>query len=357
MNAQEFALPSMAEQGVLWRELQRRIGDSPGLLKKQYLYYSVKLLLTLCLFGASILWLVAMGNSWWHMANALLAGFVSGQMLLAAHSSGHGQVLASWRNNYAVSLAVGFLTGVSPSWWAFKHNDGHHKNPNNVDLDPDVRVSVLAFIEEQAFGKKGFNRAVVRYQHVFVFLILCLSALSFRGASIHYLLPWSNGELKVRYRLLEIAVLAAHSAGYILLLVFLLDSWLYIMVFTIVYQGFTGLYIGSLFAANHKGMRMFRKGDGVSFLLRQALPSRDVKNHWFFDFLFGGLNFQIEHHLFPFMAENKLREAQIIVRKFFKDYEIPYCETGVLDTFTGIWGHLRRVSAPLRDPILANASS
>lgn len=347
MNIQGFVLPPMAEQKVLWIELHEAVRSS-GLLKRQYPFYTGKILVTLCLLGAGILCLVVVANFWAQMANALAMAFVSTQIMLTGHSSGHGQIFSSWRKNYRVSLAIAFLAGGSPSWWGDKHG-GHHKNPNNVDLDGDVNVSVLAFTEKQALEKKGLQRFVVKHQHVFFLPILLLVALSFKSASIHYLLSSSKGKLEARYRWGEMALLAAHAAGYTLLLVFLLDSWLNVLAFTAVHQGFTGLYMGSIFATNHKGMPMFQDESKVGFLLRQVLPSRDLKNLRCLDFLFGGLNFQIEHHLWPYMPENNLRKAQKIVRRFCGEHKIPYCETGVLQTCGEILEHLRRVSAPLRD--------
>lgn len=332
-----------------WEKLQEAV-ESAGLLKRQYPFYTLKILLTLCLLGASILCLVVVANFWVHMANALVMAFVSTQIMLTGHSSMHGQIFSSRRNNYAVSLAVAFLAGVCPLWWEDKHNRVHHGNPNNVDFDGDVRVSVLAFTEKQALSKKGFPRFVTKYQHVLFVPVLFLAALSFRSAGIHYLLSSSKRKLEARYRWGEMALLTAHITGYMLLLVFLLDSWLYVLAFTLVHQGFTGLYMGSLFATNHKGMPMFegQEENNLGFFVRQVVASRDVTNAPWADPLFGGLNSQIEHHLFPSMPENNLRKAQKIVRRFCEDHGIPYYETGVVRTCREIVGHLLRVSAPLR---------
>lgn len=78
------------------------------------------------------------------------------------------------------------------------------------------------------------------------------------------------------------------------------------------------------------------------------LPALCIKAHPFTDFWYGGLNYQIEHHLFPNMPRNKLKEAQPIVRAFCKEHAIAYAETSMLQSYREILRFLHQVSAPLR---------
>jgi fatty acid desaturase len=66
------------------------------------------------------------------------------------------------------------------------------------------------------------------------------------------------------------------------------------------------------------------------------------------DLFYGGLNYQIEHHLFPTMPRNNLHLAQPIVRAFCAERGLSYAEDGVTGSLRAIFGHLRAVSAPLR---------
>lgn len=346
---QNFTLPSTGEQKFQWNELKQIIKQQ-GLLEKQYFYYAGKIFLTLCLVGISILFLVVTDNLWVQVANAIFLAFVFTQIGLIAHSAGHGQIFRyQWKNDL-VSFVAGFLIGMSKSWWDEKHNNKHHGSPNVVGVDTDINVSVLAFSEEQALEKKGVYRFVTKYQSIFFFPILFLSGLSLSFASVHYLFWPSKGRqpMKISYRLFEIVLIQAHLIGYPVLLLFFLDPWWYIIPFALVHQGFLGLYMGSIFATNHKGMILLSKENEMGFLWRQVPTSRNVKNPWFFDFWFGGLNYQIEHHLFPNMSQNKLKEAQKIVKVFCKEHGIPYCETGFFQTYKEILQYLHEVSAPLR---------
>ena len=68
------------------------------------------------------------------------------------------------------------------------------------------------------------------------------------------------------------------------------------------------------------------------------------------DFWYGGLNYQIEHHLFPTMPRCNLRKAQPLVRMFCAERGISYYETGMIASFKEILQFLHKVSAPLREP-------
>ena len=110
--------------------------------------------------------------------------------------------------------------------------------------------------------------------------------------------------------------------GY-LAVVFLVLSPVKAVVFILVQQGLFGLYLGCSFAPNHKGMPILAADDHTDFLRRQVLTSRNVRGSWLVDFALGGLNYQIEHHLFPSMPRPNLRRAQPIVREFCRQHGLP----------------------------------
>ena len=97
-------------------------------------------------------------------------------------------------------------------------------------------------------------------------------------------------------------------------------------MFIVVQQGLFGVYLGASFAPNHKGMPILRADDRSDFLRRQVLTSRNVRGGWLTDLALGGLNYQIEHHLFPSMPRPSLRRAQPLVSAFCSE------RTAVLET-------------------------
>ena len=109
-----------------------------------------------------------------------------------------------------------------------------------------------------------------------------------------------------------------------------------------------GVILGSSFAPNHKGMLTIGENEDLGFLRQQVLTARNMKHGWFTTLWFGGLNIQIEHHLFPSMPRCNLKKAQEIVRNFCEDRNIAYYETSVFRSFWEILASLHEVGVSLR---------
>ena len=301
------------------------------------------MLLTMSLLALSIMFLVLVDNIWLQLLNAVFLAFILVQIGFVGHDVGHQQVFRSSRHNDILGLMISFLVGISRTWWVEKHNE-HHSNPNQVDLDPDIEIPILAFSEDQALGKTGFYRLVARYQAFLFYPILGLEGIGLRLASVLYML-----RNKVKYPVAEPLIMAAHIGIYLGSVFYLLSFWHAIM-FLVVNQLVLGLYTGSTFAPNHKGMLLLDADTQMDFLRRQVLTSRNVKSGFINDFLYGGLNYQIEHHLFPRMSRNQLKKAQEIVKPFCQAHSISYHETSVLQSQREILQYLHHVGAPLRAP-------
>jgi len=234
------------------------------------------------------------------------------------------------------------LLGMSYSWWVDKHN-AHHSNPNQFDMDPDIDIPLLAFSEEQALSRRGIARLIIKYQNWLFFPMLTLSSLSIRGASLRFLYFYRQGKKPV----LETVLLLIHLVVGLTFVFSLYGFWPGVL-FIVVQQALFGLYMASVFAPNHKGMLTLKKDEKMGFLRQQVLTARNVKASPFIDFWYGGLNYQIEHHLFPNMPRNKLRDSQQVVIAFCKERSISYHETGMFESYREILGSLYEVSAPLR---------
>ena len=326
----------------LYADLKKTIRKA-GLMDRQPAYYAGKTALTLGLLAVCVALLFVSGSLWFQMLNAVYAAFAFGQISLLAHDYGHRQPgFGSPRTNDLVTLFLGNgLLGMSREWWVDKHNK-HHGHPNQMDTDPDIEIPLLAFEEEQAFEKRGFSRFVTKYQAGLIFPLAFLQALSMFRSSVSFIF---SGEAK--RPMAEALTIVAHFALYFGLLFFVLEP-LTAILFVVVHRGLYGVYLVSVFAPNHKAMPVLEKDTEVGFLRRQVLTSRNVLAHPITDFWYGGLNYQIEHHLFPGMPRNKLKKAQPIVKDFCQKHAISFHETSVLQSYREILNHLHEVGAPLR---------
>jgi fatty acid desaturase len=223
------------------------------------------------------------------------------------------------------------LIGLSYGWWVSKHNR-HHAHPNQIGRDPDIGGRAIAFTPGQIQGRHRLGVWLGRYQAWLFFPMLLLEGIHLHIAGMRALLGHSY---KARWA--EAGLLAIHIGGY-LTAVFVVLSPLQAVVFLVVQQGLFGVYMGSSFAPNHKGMPVVGKDERVDFLRRQVLTSRNIRGSLLTDLALGGLNYQIEHHLFPSMPRPGLRQAQAPVQAFCAQRGIPYSETGLLASYAQVLG-------------------
>src|SRR5919112_3448174 len=170
-----------------YAELKRLIKQN-GLLDRQPAYFAGKITLTFGLLAVSLTLLLLFDNPWLQLLNAAYLAFVFVQISLLAHDCGHRQFSfhASRKNYWATLIFGNLLLGVSRQWWIDKHNE-HHGHPNQMDVDPDVDIPLLAFEEEQALHKRGLAHFVVKYQAALIFPLSLLQALSMHRSSIGFL--------------------------------------------------------------------------------------------------------------------------------------------------------------------------
>jgi fatty acid desaturase len=305
-----------------------------GLLERSPLRYLPRfaVLAAATLAGlAAFLWL---GDTWWQLATAACSGLLFAQVGFLGHDAGHQQIFRSKRWNDRLGLLLSNLgVGLSFGWWVDKHNR-HHRNPNEVGRDPDVQRNVLAWTEQQARSQRGLLRSVARHQDVFFFPLLLLEGWNLHVGSIRVLL------CRRRASLLEATLLAVHVVGGLALLLAVLSP-VRALVFIAVQQSAFGLYLGATFAPNHKGMKIIDPDARPDFLRRQVLTSRNLTGGRLTTVAFGGLNYQIEHHLFPSMPSRNLQRCRPLVRAFCDAHSIPYVETSVLDSYRRALHYLR----------------
>ena len=346
MTSSTITDASAGPAGSDFARLSARV-TAAGLMRRRPGYYLARFALVGAFAAATAAAFVLLGDSPWQLAVAVAAAVLHGQIALLAHDVAHRQGFRTRRPSAIVGRILGNLgIGMSYGWWMDKHTR-HHANPNHEGLDPDVEPGALAWTGEQAGASRGINRWLNRHQAVLFFPLLPLAGLDLRRASLQGLLG-ANGA-RVRRRGLELALLAAHAAGYLGALFTVLPPGL-ALAFLAVHQGLFGVYLGSIFAPNHKGMPM--PTERMDFLRKQVLTSRNVAGGRLTDGLvhvvMGGLNHQIEHHLFPSMPTPNLRRARPIVRGFCAEIGVPYHETGLVRSWAESLRQLKEASAPLR---------
>jgi fatty acid desaturase len=335
-----------ARRGSDFAGLCRQV-RAAGLLERRRGNYVIRIGATVGAYAAAWLMFVELGDSWLQLITAGVLGLLFTQVGFLGHDGAHQQIVTARRGNDLLSiLAANLLIGLSFGWWIDKHNR-HHANPNHEQHDPDIGDGVLAFTSEHVAKRHaGIGRFIARHQAALFFPLLTLEGLNLHVASVRFLL--SGGTSRAgRYRRLELALFAVHAIAYVGALWVVLGP-VKAVAFFAVHQAVFGLYMGCSFAPNHKGMPTIPDGTKIDYLRRQVLTSRNVRGGWLTDFVLGGLNYQIEHHLFPNLPRANLRAAQRLVRKHCAEREIAYTETSLFGSYVIVLRHLHNLGAPLR---------
>lgn len=307
-------------------------------------YYALRITVVTTLYAAGWTAFVLVGDSWWTLLTAGFLAFVFGQVALLAHDLAHRQVFRLRKASEASGRIAGNLAiGMGYGWWQDKHTR-HHANPNHEDLDPDLDPDVFVWTQDQARAARGLPRLLGRSQALLFFPLLTLEGFNLHVSGVRSLFDRS-----LKHRVWEGALIAAHFAVYLGALFLVLPPGKAV-VFLLVHQCLFGVYLGSIFAPNHKGMPILSGADRPDFLRRQVLTSRNVRGGRLTDVVLGGLNYQIEHHLFPSMPSPHLPRAQTIVRGYCQEVGVGYLETSLVESYRQTLASLHAAGAPLRKP-------
>ncbi|MGC5172249.1 fatty acid desaturase family protein [Micromonospora sp. DT81.3] len=319
-----------------------------GLMRRRYGYYWTKLLAVPVVFGASIAAFILVGDTWWQLFTAAAMAVIFTQIAMLGHDAAHRQIFRSGRWNDWTTLVIGNLfVGMSYGWWQHKHTR-HHANPNKIGTDPDIELPVISFTPDQASRRStkvwplGWLMA---HQGLFFFPILLLEGLSLHASSVRRV--FSREPL--HRRPVEITFIAVRIIGF-LTLVFLVLSPGIAFAFLGVQLGLFGVYMGMAFAPNHKGMPLVPADAKIDFLRRQVLMSRNIRGTRVLDTVMGGLNYQIEHHLFPSMPRPHLRAASGIIADYCRERGVTYTQTGLFESYGIVVRYINRVGLGERDP-------
>ena len=324
-------------------ELAKTVRDS-GLLRRRYGYYWTKLVVLPLMLVGRLLGFVWIGDTRWQLLTAAFLSILFTQIAFLGHDSAHRQIFISGKWNDWVSIVLGdLLVGMSYGWWQHKHTR-HHANPNKLDSDPDIELPVIVVAPDQVAPRGPLLSWLRGHQGVFFFPVLLFEGVSLHASSVRRVV--TPGPLKRRW--VEIGFLAVRLIGYPALVFFVLSPGIAV-AFLAVQLGIFGFYMGVSFAPNHKGMPIVPREVTLDFLRRQVLMSRDVRGNRILDTAMGGLNYQIEHHLFPSMPRPHLRRAAPLVAAYCRAHDVPYTRVGLFASYVIVIRYINRVGLGERD--------
>jgi fatty acid desaturase len=323
-----------------------------GLLHRTRTFYIINFAAIALAMAGAWVGFALLGDSWYQLIIAGVMGLLFTQFAFVAHEAAHRQVFTSGKaNDTAGRIIADLLVGISYSWWMTKHTR-HHANPNTVGKDPDIETDFIVFQEEDSKKLKGIAKFVARRQGWIFFPVLTLEGLNLHAQAFRTV--FSPG--KVDKRWVEITLLMVRHLSYLAVIFAFLPLGM-AFAFIGVQLAVFGVYMGASFAPNHKGMPQIPRDSRVDFLRRQVLTSRNIRGGFGMNIFMGGLNYQIEHHLFPSMPRPHLRRAGQIVREYCDAKGILYTQATLFESYGIVIAYLNRVGLAARDPFDCPAAS
>ncbi len=275
--------------------------------------------------------------------------------LAIMHDANHG----AYSKNKNVNDFFGGLLNLVGAYhvnWKIQHNVFHHTYTNIVGHDEDIRKTIIRFTPKHPYFK--FHRlqafyAVVLYM-IFPFVwIFSKDFEQYNRYSKLNLYP-KMGRSNNR-ALLEIIMIKVFYWPTTLLLPLMCSNfgWGHTLIGFFVHHFISGIILALATQPAHVGddMEFFtsQENEGSmenSWAIHQIKTTANFAEKsrilaWFI----GGLNFQIEHHLFPTICHVHYKEISKIVRSTAKEFDLPYkSHPTFIDALKSHFGHLNRLS-------------
>ncbi|KAE9446326.1 hypothetical protein C3L33_21775, partial [Rhododendron williamsianum] len=292
-------------------------------------------LLSLCvifvLLATSVYGVLRSDSALVHLLCGGMMGFIWIQSGWLGHDSGHYKIMPTKGLNRVAQILTGnCLAGISIAWWKWNHN-AHHISCNSLDFDPDLQHmpffvvsskffhSLTSCFYERKMNFDAVSRFLVSYQHWTFYPVMCIARINLFAQSIVLLLS----KRKVPYRGQEILGLLVYWIWYPLL-VSCLPNWGERVMFIL--ASFTVTAIQHVqFCLNHFSSTIYLgPPTGNDWFQKQTSGTLNIECASWMDWFHGGLQFQIEHHLFPRLPRCQLRKISPIVVELCKKHNLPY---------------------------------
>ncbi|MGC5617223.1 fatty acid desaturase family protein [Georgenia sp. Z1491] len=318
--------------------LTRSVKDA-GLMQRAYGYYWTKFAILMVLGAGLVVAFIFIGDSWWQMGIAAALGLLMTQTAFMGHDAAHRQIFRSGKwNTWASLVMINLVTGMGHGWWNKKHNK-HHAAPNQLGKDPDIGPGPVIWTGEALQTRTTrTGRWFARIQAYTFYPLLAFEGLSLHVQGVARLFSRN----KLEHRWVEASFIAFRLGTYVALVFIVLPPGK-AAAFIAIQMGLFGAYLGLSFAPNHVGMPIAPRGMKIDFLQRQVLMSRNITGGRWVDTFMGGLNFQVEHHLFPSMARPNLRKVAPMVREHCRQLGVRYTETTLFQSYKAVTAHIHKV--------------
>ncbi|MBL4705746.1 MAG: acyl-CoA desaturase [Flavobacteriales bacterium] len=298
--------------------------------------YTKSVLFIGCLFGFYALLITNTVSGWLAFATALGLGFTQA---FIGFNVGHDAIHRSYSSKQSTNNLMSIpwnLMGASVYMWDIMHNKVHHTHTNILGADEDLEVAPGLI----KLSPKDKRTNIMKYQHVYAFLLYGLSTVAwvFKKDYQKYFAPnigsHSNANHKKGTFVKILLVKLVYYVNFIVLpLIFMEITWWQFLIGFFSMHFVEGLTLGLVFQLAHvvEGVEFVELNEDRHISDAWAIHQMKTTANFSCDsslaaFLCGGLNFQVEHHLFPKVCHVHYPKISKIVREIAKKHNVPYIE-------------------------------
>jgi len=223
--------------------------------------------------------------------------------------------------------------GLSQTWWTDRHNS-HHAITNVLDSDPDIdNLPLFVWSIHDVSKVTPSMKPFIRYQQYYFLFPFCPSLRLIWLLQSFFFVKSMSSHPNMVYRkkaTAEAITLSLHWIWYSTVLYFASNR----ILFFLISQGIAGFGIAIIVFFNHYACHHYKEStEEFDFLELQLRTTRDMEPGPIVDWICGGLNYQIEHHLFPTAPRYNLNAISKEVKKFCEQENLPYQSA---DFITGV---------------------
>jgi fatty acid desaturase/RNA polymerase-interacting CarD/CdnL/TRCF family regulator len=321
------------------RALRSELTES-GVFARHSARTATKLVILLAAL-AGMLGLVALLPWWCAVVLVPLAAIPAVTAAMIGHEAAHGSFAASRTvNDVVLYLVFPLFGGLGALHWKHKHNHLHHGHPNVVGRDPDINAWPMAMSSLEHAASGPVRRWLQRTLQGYLFWPLTtLLAFSMRYDSLRYLVQRVGAGQIDRAVLLDAGCLLAHYTLWLAIPMLWFGVWPVLLVYTGLWA-VGGVLLALVFAPAHMGLPL-ASADERGGWHQQLAGTRNLKMPRWLSFFFVGLDFQVEHHLFPRIPHQNLARASRIVGPWCARVGAPYHSLDYGSSLRQVTRHVR----------------
>lgn len=328
--------------------------EAKNFFQTNYVFYVLEMIKCFTLFFISI-WIILSVNfeyksTFLYCTAAFFMAAFWQQMAFVGHDLGHNGVTANNKIDHVLGvLLANYLGAISMGWWKDSHNT-HHIVTNDPIHDPDIQHLPFLAVTKRFFDDvystyhrrilkfDAFAKIMVAVQHKFYYLIMFLGKFNLLAQSIIFLTMNKRARL-VGFELFGLVFFLTWYSY----LVSYIDGGLNKLLFVFLSSGITSLLHVQI-TISHFSMDTSERLPDEEFFKHQLRTTMDVDCSPWMDWLHGGLQFQIVHHLFPRMPRPNYRAASKYVIDFCIKHNINYTKFNFIESNKVIINHLEKVA-------------